>query len=273
MFSGLIDAMRAAGISPADELPLHPDGKIRRFRLGGDRPRTLNGYVTIFDNGDGSYGASFGSWKHGIKETWFSGKPRHELTPAERREYARKMAAAKAEREAEEQRRHQAAAEKARHLWNEAVPASAEHPYLAKKHVKPHRLRQLNRSLVVPVHSIAGELVGLQFIEADGSKRFLSGTRIKASFHLIGERSEDTVLIAEGFATGATLHQATGFPCVCAFSAGNMRPVAEAIRAKHPTISIIICADADPVGQSAAQEAAEAVNGAWITPQHDVSET
>jgi phage/plasmid primase-like uncharacterized protein len=52
-----------------------------------------------------------------------------------------------------------------------------------------------------------------------------------------------------------------------------MRPVAEAIRARHPNINIIICADADPVGQSAAQEAAEAVNGAWITPQHDVSET
>ncbi|MDY0185564.1 MAG: toprim domain-containing protein [Desulfuromonadaceae bacterium] len=265
MFEDLVESMQAVGVHPADSLPLHADGKLRRFRLDGDKPQTLNGYVTIFDNSDGSYGACFGSWKHGIKENWFSGKPRRELTLAERREYAQKMAEAREKQDAEQRQKHQAAAAKALQLWEQAAPAAPEHPYLVKKQVKPYHLRQLRESLLVPVCTVGGALIGLQFISADGSKRFLSGTASKANLCQIGTIT-DLVLIAEGYATAASLHAATGYPCAVSFSAGNLRPVAEAIQAQHPQTTIIICADADPVGMAAAQEAAESVNGFWVAP-------
>gem|GEM_PF-2683153 len=49
--------------------------------------------------------------------------------------------------------------------------------------------------------------------------------------------------IAEGFATSATTHQATGYPVVIACNAGNLEPVAKAMRQKFPSLSIIIYAD------------------------------
>lgn len=51
--------------------------------------------------------------------------------------------------------------------------------------------------------------------------------------------------IVEGFATGATIHQATGYPVAVAFNAGNLELVAQAIRHKLPALPLIICADDD----------------------------
>ncbi len=269
----LTSAMKAAGIHPAGAPPLVADGRLRRFALDGDKPRTLNGWITLHDNGDGSHGAAFGNWKTGIKSTWFSGSPRQELTPAERREYAKRMAEARAKQEAEQRQRQEAAAKKARYLWERSTPAEPGNPYLVKKQIKPHGLHQLNESLLVPVSTITRELVGLQFITGDGEKRFLSGTAISGNFYLIGDSITDLVLIAEGVATAATLYEATGHPVTVAFSAGNLRPVAEAIRNHHPQTTIIICADADPVGMAAAQDAAESVAGHWIAPDDHQKET
>jgi len=271
MFDDLKAAMSAAGIGP-DNVPMIPDGRLRRFRLPEDSPKSKNGYITLFDNGDGTYGASFGSWKHGIKETWFSGRPRRELTQEERRAYAQKMAAARAKQAEEQHQRHAAAADKARRLWRQAQPADVDHPYLVKKHVQPHNLKQMNDSLLVPVRTAAGELAGLQFIDGDGNKKFLSGTAVAGAYHAIGPQPERVLLLAEGFATAATLHEATGHPCICAFFAGNLKPVALELREKYPTVQIIICADADPVGRTAAAEAANAVNGTWTEPDFSESE-
>ncbi|PLY01748.1 MAG: hypothetical protein C0622_06605 [Desulfuromonas sp.] len=271
MFEELISAMQAAGIDPA-HAPLIADGKLRRFRLPEDSRQSRNGFITLFDNGDGTHGASFGNWKTGVKESWFSGRPHRELTREERREYARKMAEARAKQEEEQRKHHAAAADKARRLWQRAQPAAPDHPYLTRKQVQVHGVKQLGQSLAVPVRNSAGELTGLQFIEPDGGKRFLSGTAAGGAFHLIGPEPADALLIAEGYATAATLHEATGHPCAVAFFAGNLKPVALALRQQYPKVHILICADADPVGRAAAAEAADAVQGAWIEPDFSESE-
>lgn len=272
MFDDLKNAMSAAGIDPANA-PMIADGKLRRFRLPEDHPRSKNGYITLFDNGDGSHGASFGSWRYSIKETWFSGKPHKELTIEERREYAQRMNAARA-KQAEEQRQRQAvAAEKARKLWQQAQAATPDHLYLIKKQVKPHGIKQMGGSLVIPVRNSAGDLTGLQFIDADGSKKFLSGTAVSSAYHAVGASPVDVLLLTEGYATAGSLYEATGHPCACAFFAGNLKPVALALRTKYPKIKIIICADADPVGRAAAVEAAASINGAWIEPDFSESES
>ncbi len=263
--------MIAAGVDPT-QAPLIADGRLRRFRLPEDRPQSKNGYITLFDNGDGSHGASFGSWKHDIRETWFSGKPHRELSSTERREYVQRMAEQRHKQVEEQHQRHTAAAEKARRLWQGAQPASPDHPYLIKKQVQPHGIKQMNSSLVVPMCSSSGELTGLQFIDKDGGKKFLSGTAVAGAYYAIGPLPSDVLLLAEGFATAATLFEATGHPCAVAFFAGNLKPVALALRGKYPKVHILICADADPVGRAAAIDAATAVDGSWVEPDFSESE-
>lgn len=122
--------------------------------------------------------------------------------------------------------------------------------------------------LIVPV-IIDDELTSLQFIAADGSKRFLEGGRVASGFFVIGNAyGAETLLIAEGYATAASLHEAMGLPVVVAFNAGNLSAAAQAIRAKYPTARLIICADHDVsnVGQSKAKEAADMVNGLVAIP-------
>lgn len=57
--------------------------------------------------------------------------------------------------------------------------------------------------------------------------------------------NERILLIAEGFATSATLHEATGHAAAIAFNAGNLGPVARALRQEHPRVQLIVCADDD----------------------------
>jgi putative DNA primase/helicase len=91
----------------------------------------------------------------------------------------------------------------------------------------------------------------LQFIEPDGTKRFKADGKIKGSYHSFGGKPVHTLLICEGYATGASLHQATGYPVAVAFNAGNMEAVAVALRAKlGAAIKIIICADNDKKTES-----------------------
>ena len=70
-----------------------------------------------------------------------------------------------------------------------------------------------------------GEIWSLQTIDADGGKLFMPGGRKRGCMFWIGEPS-DRIVIAEGFATGASIHEATGLPVAVAFDAGNLEPVA-----------------------------------------------
>jgi putative DNA primase/helicase len=105
-------------------------------------------------------------------------------------------------------------------------------------------MRVFKGALVVPVRDAAGALHSLQFIGAGGTKRFLKGGRVAGLHFLIGVAGK-VVCIAEGYATGASIHAATGHTVAVAFNAGNLRPVAAAIRKCHPDARLIVCADDD----------------------------
>jgi putative DNA primase/helicase len=112
----------------------------------------------------------------------------------------------------------------------------------------------------------------LQLISADGQKKFLSGGKMQGCYFPIGDIAKaHTILIAEGYATAATLYEANNLPTVVAFNAGNLVHVGKSIREQYPTASIIICADDDiktvgNPGLTKATEAAELVGGKVITP-------
>ena len=152
---------------------------------------------------------------------------------------------------------------KALKLWTGAKPANPTHPYLVKKQIKPHHLRQFKEILLVPMQNEDGELWNCQLIFPDGTKRFLRGGRTKGLFTTIGEIPESggRIYIVEGFATGATIHQLIGKPVFVAFSASNLPAVAKTIRRAFPQAEIILAADDDQTGERYSEQAARAVHG------------
>ncbi len=123
---------------------------------------------------------------------------------------------------------------------------------------------------MVPVRDTRGELHGLQFIMPDGTKRFKSGTALTGCYQAMG-KPDGRILIAEGYATGATLHEVTDRAVACAFSSANLKSVAEALKRKYPGAILVICADDDHAtegnpGLTEATEAAQAVNGLLAVP-------
>lgn len=154
------------------------------------------------------------------------------------------------------------------------LPDSGKGPYLFKKGVRGFGLRYSRDSVVVPVRDITGVLRGLQFIDANGGKKFLTGTAKRGCFHFIGDLAAvgDRVGIAEGYATAASIYQITGIPTAVAFDAGNLQPVAEALRKHFPNTEIVIFGDDDREtegnpGRTKALAAAQAVNGQAVFPQ------
>jgi putative DNA primase/helicase len=259
------DAIRAAGLNPPDAI--HADGKIRRFATNG-KPKDDAGWYVY--HGDGIPAGSFGDWRTGISESWRADVGRA-LIPAEEAARRAKVEAMRREREAEETRRHTEAMNKAAAIWKTAQPAAENHPYLTRKNIKAHGARLHNGTLVIPVRE-GSELNSLQFIDGDGQKRFLTGGRVGGCYFSIGHpKGAAPLCIAEGYATGATIHEATGYPVAVAFNAGNLEAVARALREKFPDSELIVCADDDAgtagnPGLSKAKAAARAVGGKLAIP-------
>lgn len=167
------------------------------------------------------------------------------------------------------------AAKRAADIWAK-LPDSGKGPYLFKKKVRSYGLRFSRESVVVPVRNINAELKGLQFIDAEGGKKFLTGTAKRGGFHLIGDVDKQ-VGIAEGYATAASIYQVTGIPVAVAFDAGNLLPVAQAFRGAYPDAQIVIFGDDDNKtngnpGRTKAEAAAKAVNGRAVFPVNKEAE-
>jgi putative DNA primase/helicase len=248
------------------------DGALRRCHLDGQKPNTKNGaYILHNDRNPAGWALDFTT---GNSMTWRADGQRARLSPADRAA----IEAERQRREIERREAHRSAADKARYIWPKLKPIidPAEHDYLLIKRIQPHGARlsiyQGRESLVIPIMGEPG-LTSLQFIEADGSKRFLPGGEIKGCFFGIGMAhvtlaEPGKLLICEGFATGASLHEWYREPVIVAFNAGNLEAVANRIRALYPNHEIIICGDNDHsgVGQKAARAAALACGGRYLLP-------
>jgi putative DNA primase/helicase len=180
---------------------------------------------------------------------------------------------------AEIDRKQAQAASIAFKAWSDAK-ASGNSAYLEKKKVIAHGVRFApsngGDTLLIPLHDASGNLCNLQRIFPNGDKRFYTGGRMSGCFHVLGDVAvSEWLLIAEGYATGATLLEASGHAVAIAFSASNIKNVAKSMRERYPDKRILICADDDSQteqktgknsGVIAATEAAKAVNGAWCKP-------
>src|SRR5215831_672099 len=254
------DAIGAAGLTSPDRI--EADGKIHRFPSNGKKGDDSGWYVL---HGDGIPAGAFGCWRSSLSQSWRADIGRS-LTPAEDAAHRSRVEAMRSEREAEATRRQSAARESAAMTWKESTPVG-DHPYLKAKGIKAHRVRFRNGALVVPMNDCSGVLQSLQFIGAEGEKLFLPGGQVTGCYFAIGKAGSELV-IAEGFATGAAIHEATGLTVAVAFSANNLEPVARALHGKYPDAHIVVAGDNDisGTGQRAAAEAAQAAGGAVAIP-------
>lgn len=262
------DAMQAV-FGQLDWMPI-PDGNIHRFRVPEDKPNTSNGWYVLYLDGIAS--GAFGSWKAGSSNTWSSRKPtdmKENQLVEQRIEYA------KQQREEAQARQHIKAADKAGRIWCGAQPAQADHPYLLRKGIKPHRLRQSGDTLLVPLYA-DGLLMNLQRIYPNGAQRFPAGGKVKGCYSPIGRLElGEPLYIAEGWATGASIHEATGCAVACAMSAGNLLNVGRQLQRYYPESILIIAGDDDRkseaegkgnAGVEAATKAAAALGCAMVLP-------
>ncbi len=127
-------------------------------------------------------------------------------------------------------------------------------------------------SLLLTLHRVSGELTGAQLISASGEKRLMPGSQLKGAFIAVSfPKSPETIVIAEGYATGLTLSQITTAAVVAAVSANNLMNVAKALRNEYPEATIILAGDHDihtdgstNIGKELAEKAALAVDG-WVS--------
>lgn len=190
----------------------------------------------------------------------------------------KRQAAAKAHEE-ETKKVNEETAREAEKIWNEASP-TGHSAYVEKKHLGGLHGARIKESpgrgteLLVPARDIDGKMWGLQRIYADSSKYFLAGQKKVGCFHQIGGEivgHKPLIYIAEGFATAASIHIATGVPTIVAFDAGNLEAVGRAIRDRYRNARIIYCADNDRfretnIGVEKATAAARRVGAKVIVP-------
>lgn len=260
-------AMLDAGIDT--DAAIVADGRLRRFHIKGDKPLSRNGWYVLCS--DGVPAGQFGTWRDGGAPHPWRYQHAEETTSEEREEESRRLKQASEARTAEVEKAREQARRWAAKVWGDAVSAAADHPYLLAKSVGAFGIRQHDDRLLVPLRDSAGVLHGLQFIAPDGSKKFGIGTAKAGRYHSIGAKPAHVIAVAEGYATGATVHAATGWPVVVAFDAGNLLPVVRALRAKYPGVLLLICADNDRntegnPGLTKARAAVAEVGGIVVAP-------
>ncbi len=241
-------ALKAAGLELKDEPVM--DGKLQRVPVAKGKAGNRDGaYVGYLDGKPSGHIQNFAS---GSKENWtMSGA---QLSQEEQAQLAAQAQIVKQQRAAELSEQHAKASTKATAKFDRLpdAPPAGENAYLARKQVAAHGVKFDGEKLVVPVRDVDGKLWSVQSIPpAEGAaKMFEKGGRKSGNMHLIGEiKPGAEVLVAEGYATGASLHQATGKAVAVAFDSGNLDAVVGAIKARHPTSPIFIMGDNDKHAQ------------------------
>jgi len=252
------------------------DGEIHRVPHISSKKGAVDGWYILHLSGKIPVGVA-GCWKEPTFESKWMADIGRSMSFSERLEHDKWVGEFKAKREADRVASQQVAAEKAEDEVSTYADASADHPYLVRKRIEPHGIK-IDRAgrLVVPVSDNQGEILSYQTIDAEGNKRFLKGGKIEGGFYeLRGNRK--VIFIGEGFATCASIHQATGFTTLVAFDCGNLAKVAKSAKEMFLGSRIVICADNDQFtegnpGITKAKAAAGLVFGEIVYPTFNESD-
>lgn len=234
-------------------------GRMIRCRVIDDRER--RGWYIVHEvtlsGGDKVLVGSYGIWHGAEANAQKIELTKIELTGEQKAAIRQRIADDKKRADNEQKRRAEQAALRADKAWRHLL-IDGDSGYLHNKGIAAHGIRYTTGgAIAVPMLDTSGRIHGLQFILDKAKQKDLiekhhgrdkqfwpAGVVKKAHFHLIGSPT-NLLLIAEGYATAASLHEATGFPVAVAFDAGNLQPVAQALKKRYPKANILICSDDD----------------------------
>ena len=264
MYENFIRAIEAKGITPPAEIIA--DGEIHRF--DSDHSGKSNGaYVLHSDEPQSGW---FKCWKTGTENNWSRGYS--ETDPVKKEQFQKLIKQRNQERTVKILELQKNAAIKASTEYQDAKPADPDHPYLKRKQIKPYRIRQdlKNGNLIIPINSKDGKIISRQTINKEGDKYFLTDGQVKGGYFDLGE-SNESIVICEGFATGASIFEASGYRVRCVFNCLNLKEVAITTREVYPKGHIIIAGDDDHLskgnpGKTKAEEAAAGVGASVVLP-------
>lgn len=302
-YDDVLDQLRSIGLI-VDDLRV---GRMTRCALADDREK--RGWYMLHElqtsKGDLLIVGSFGVWRGNDNGACKVELRKSEISREQRDALRRRLAEDKRRVAAERKAENAKAARRAAAAWKKCA-TTGESAYLVRKGVRALGIRFApSGAAVIPVMDTAGVVHGLQVIRTAAQAKarhrrekefWPTGVAKKGHFHLIGMPTW-IVLVAEGYATAASLHDATQLPVAVAFDANNIGPVASALHKRYKTVKILICADDDMLakcvhcgerliladhptdcpkclaphtrintGVDAASAAALEVNGAWIRP-------
>jgi len=300
------DAMCDEGIGPASHETIIASGKLERYDVAGDKKKSGTGWYKL--HADSHPNGTFGCNKRYGTDHAFTWKPaqsdRVPMSADERKQLEIDMKARQAERDEKIRDERAEKAKLAAGIWNDATPSDGSHGYLGLKGINASGARvgdfpvfdkdtgevkfTYRKALLIQLRDFNKATHSIQAIPAkpgdDGKfpKLYLTGGAKRGNFFPIGQPKKSAdgkflFVVAEGFATGSSIHEATGHAVVVAFDSANLQPVGEAIRAKFPDALILFAADNDqftviPVnnpGVHYATKAAHAVGGLVAIPQFD----
>jgi putative DNA primase/helicase len=234
------------------------DGRVHRVRA--NKQKEKSGWYLLhemqLDDGSSVIVGTYGEW--------FGSESNTQKIQLDKKEFSREQIDAIKKRhaddkkriEAENKARHERCAQTAEYAWKK-MSVSGSCDYLQKKGIGAHGVKFSEKSsLIIPVSNTKGHILGLQIIldskiskeridKLGRNKEFYpSGMAKKGNFHLIGSPNE-LILVAEGYATAATLHEATKLPVAVAFDANNIEPVIASLKKHYRNMKFLICADND----------------------------
>ena len=271
------DALRSIGCEVSGQHPIM-DGKKHRITAEGDKKGEQAGfYVGHLDGHPAGY---MKNNRTGAELRWKS--KGYSLDPEQKAKLQAEAAEKLQARAAEQDRLHKEAAQRVRGQIANLHPITEPTPYLQAKGIEPATGALTDRqgqTTFIPATDATGKVQSMQYIQADGTKRFAKDSAKEGCFHVVGGfdalAKAPALAIGEGYATAASLSKALGFATVAAFDSGNLPAVAKALHEKFPDKPIVIFGDDDQhlmqtegvnPGRKKAEEAAQSVGGQAVFP-------
>lgn len=301
-YDEVVEQIRGAGLL-VDSLEIDTD---RAVRCKVDDSREKKGWYWLHEwvtnAGERLLVGAYGRWQGNDNTARKIDLKRRELSAEEKAAIAARYKEDKRRAEASRKASAARAAKRASDIWLKCA-TEGESPYLARKGVGAYGVRFTTEgTIVVPMTDAQGRIQGLQFIGPAVKKKtktrdktyWPGGLAKSGTYHMAGSPT-DCILLAEGYATFATIREATDRATAMAFDANNLLPVAQAL-AKRYRVPILVCADDDYLqrcrecreytlveegdcahcgkphgndnpGINAARAAALAVSGGWVAPK------
>jgi phage/plasmid primase-like uncharacterized protein len=234
-------AMRASGIDYLG--PILQDGILHRVKCEGDSE--ANSWYKLYPADPIAAGA-FGCWKRQVSDKWRQ-NGNSNCTPQELAKLRQKCAEDQKSQDKAQEERWQRFALEAQKELTTFKRGAYTHDYLRTKAVTAYGnlLENDAGDLVLPLQDAAGKVWSYQTIDFLGDKLFRPGGKVSGCFYSVCDRKDGPLVICEGYATGATVHQATGWAVACAMNCGNLESVSTALREANPGRPMIIAADND----------------------------